>query len=767
MKRIIFLVSVLLPFTLQSQSDTTIGNLETFARLYGYVRYFHPSDEASEVDWERLAIYGSKRVEKCSNPTELAAALNEIFKPIAPLIQIGEDVPNALDSLSITPPSLDDTLTVTWQHYGLGMKRKNYVYKSIRLNRPVEYISSSDFGSASTKLSLMKYRGLPFSFSAKCRSVEESGSMHLWVRLEDKERNTVFFDNMMDRPVTDTSISKYEINGVINDAVDSAYFGSFLYKSGMGEVDEMVFQVYVDDKWHVLFKEDFEDDKVDEAPAQLNSGIGKNSSGIEGYEIKVTESFAPGNRAMRIEKLEDEIEFGDIATPLFPQHAKVGESIRKDIGSGLYCLVPLALYGDSEHTYPIPEPGAFEALNDKLAGIPSSDITGNNIYVRWAGIIITWNVFEHFFPYFDLLEVDWNNSLSQALSRTYHDHDEYDFLRTLRKLTASLKDGHIYISNRRLFPKESHLLPVAWEWVEGRLVITEVLDDSPLRVGDVIRKIDGKDSQKFFEDFAQYVSAGTKGRLEYRVASASLHGTKGSSVELLVEHADGTVEPVKLERNLSWNEYNNLLTLKEASKQISEDIYYLNIDQISMEEIKSLLPELKKVQAVICDLRGYPNSNDEFIQHLLTVKDTSSQWMKVPRIIYPHRENMIGFGAHSWGLEPLKPHIDAEIIFIIDGSAISYSESYMGFIDHYDLATIVGQPTAGTNGNVNILNLPGEYSIRWTGMRVEKHDGSQHYAVGITPDVWINRTIEGIRSGEDEFLSKAIEIARSKIEIEE
>ena len=110
-------------------------------------------------------------------------------------------------------------------------------------------------------------------------------------------------------------------------------------------------------------------------------------------------------------------------------------------------------------------------------------------------------------------------------------------------------------------------------------------------------------------------------------------------------------------------------------------------------------------------------------------------------------------------MEPLKPLLTAKIIFIIDGRAVSYAESYMGFIEHYKLATIVGQPTAGTNGNLNSFMLPGGYYVTFTGMRVVKHDGSQHHGVGIIPNIRVERTIKGVREGKDEYLEKALELA--------
>ena len=76
------------------------------------------------------------------------------------------------------------------------------------------------------------------------------------------------------------------------------------------------------------------------------------------------------------------------------------------------------------------------------------------------------------------------------------------------------------------------------------------------------------------------------------------------------------------------------------------------------------------------------------------------------------------------------------------------------------------QPTAGANGNVNPLALPGGYRVRFTGMRVVKHDGSQHHLVGIEPTVPTERTIEGVRAGRDEYIAKALELIRARDSVE-
>lgn len=96
--------------------------------------------------------------------------------------------------------------------------------------------------------------------------------------------------------------------------------------------------------------------------------------------------------------------------------------------------------------------------------------------------------------------------------------------------------------------------------------------------------------------------------------------------------------------------------------------------------------------------------------------------------------------------------------FLTDGRAISYAETYLGIVEHYRLAEIVGGPTAGTNGNINPFQLPGGYGVVWTGMKVLKHDGSRHHGVGILPTVPAEPTRAGIAAGRDEILERALKV---------
>src|SRR5262245_58716096 len=53
-------------------NDRNLDNLIAFAKLYGYVRYFHPSDEAAATKWESFLIDGISAVEAAQTAEELA-----------------------------------------------------------------------------------------------------------------------------------------------------------------------------------------------------------------------------------------------------------------------------------------------------------------------------------------------------------------------------------------------------------------------------------------------------------------------------------------------------------------------------------------------------------------------------------------------------------------------------------------------------------------------------------------------------------------------
>jgi C-terminal processing protease CtpA/Prc len=735
-----------------AQTQRELDNLEAFNRLYGYVRYFHPSDEAASIDWDRFVTYGSREVEKCNSPDELRTKLNQLFLPIAPSIKIfrhGDKV--FFSRKELLPVDSSKFKVVSWQHNGLGGGSGQGPYASSRLNRKVIVKSKTNFGTVSYSLDMEPYRNKEFLYTASVKLVEGSGTAQLWARVDRENKKMGFFDNMDSRPIRSTGWQTYEIKGTVDSDAKRLAFGCLLKNTGKLAVDELRLSIREGGEWKSVYYNNFESDKVDEKPKDL-------SLSPPGYKVLVSEgSASEGTKSVTIESVVTQTDLG----LLFPKFCNVGEVAIKNIGSELTVVIPLAVYGNESNTYPAADPAKLSALQDALAGIsPNPD---QDKYSRLGSLITTWNVFQHFYPYFDVVKTDWSSTFQPAVKEIYANQSGYDFLKTLRRLTAQLQDGHVNVSGPATRDNEDYVAPIQWEWVENKLVITKVYDNSlQISVGDVVGSIDNETPEKYFERVSSYISAATPGWLLYKANTYALMGPKDSKIRLTFPDDRNRDRSVELSRTLPLGEYYG--KMRETSKGepirlLSENTYYINLNDAPMSAIKEKMPELVKAKALICDLRGYPNGNHELIGHLLERNDTSTRWMRVPQIIYPDQKNIVAYQNHGWAMTPLDPHISAKVYFLVDGRAISYAESYMGFIEHYNLATIIGQPSAGTNGNVNFIYLPGGYQITWTGMKVLKHDGSPLHGVGTTPDVYIQKTVKGIRENRDEFLDKAIELA--------
>tara|TARA_R110000765_G_C18937136_1_gene607279 strand:+ start:99 stop:2354 length:2256 start_codon:yes stop_codon:yes gene_type:complete len=742
-----FLFLFVLITNCSSQVNQKIENQKTFAKTYGYVKYFHPSDEASSVDWNKFAIYGASQVENCKSENELLEILKTLFEPIAPSIQfyLGEEAID-YDLKKITPEGSANYELAYWQHKGvsLGMTNKGKPYSSIRVNRNFEIDKSSAFGNIMTSLEASKYSGKQFKYTGWVKLAEGSkGTGNLWFRVDKSDGSIGFFDNMSNSPITESKWRKYEIEGTIDSLASRLVFGCLLSGKGKLLLDDINLTYKEGENWISipLGNSGFESKEITDEGQWKHSG--------SGYVFNVSEIDKNDGNKSAIIQYQGNIEKGK-GTALFDRVPEFGELISEKISENIYCQIPIAVHSTNEYTFP---KSNEENLSLLKKGIENSSTSTTDLAFRFGNVINVYNVFQHFYPYFDVIDVDWTKELEKALLKSYTDSTEKDHLTTLQKFTASLKDGHIRVSSRNM---ELFVPPIAWEWVEKKLIITDVYDDNVgLAIGDEVLKIDGQSATKFFNEINSKISAGTDGWLKYRAQSESLYGPKDSKLVLEIE--DNKVE---LSRDKNMYQANRPNSIKKIMyKQISNDVFYLNLDLASMDTINTLLPKLEDYNSIIFDLRGYPKGNHGLISHLLKAKDTTEGWMKVPQIIYPDQKNIAGWESYEWMLETATPYLgDKKIIFITDGSAISYAESFMGYIEGYELGTIIGQPTAGTNGNINPFELPGGYRLSWTGMKVNKHNGSQHHAIGVTPDIFVTKTIAGVKAGKDEFLEKAIEI---------
>jgi C-terminal processing protease CtpA/Prc len=71
---------------------------------------------------------------------------------------------------------------------------------------------------------------------------------------------------------------------------------------------------------------------------------------------------------------------------------------------------------------------------------------------------------------------------------------------------------------------------------------------------------------------------------------------------------------------------------------------------------------------------------------------------------------------------------------------------------------VLGSQTAGADGNVSQITLPGNIVTCFSGLGVFYPDGTAAQRVGVKIDYPIKPTIKGIIEGKDELLEKAISL---------
>lgn len=726
----------------QAPSDREVENLRAFARLYGYVRFFHPADEAAAVDWDRFAVHGVERVRGATDASQLRAALEDLFDPIAPAIRL-YPTDAAPPGDKVIPDDTAGLELVAWQHQGVWLGPASSIYRSVRINRPPPPGQGASFGVVTQLIDAAEYRGRRVQLRAAVRAnVSGPGNQgQLWLRVDRAQRQMGYFDNMGDRPITSNEWSVHEIEGPVAKDAARIAFGAFLNGAGTMWVDGFELRVGSDEGgWEPVPLENpgFEQ-VVEGVPAAW-------SIGSPGY-VYTPDEDAPhsGMLSLRVEK------DGSVRSHLFPETPRRDEVIEKELGAGLAVQLPLALFTDEQGTLPHAPSGAGNELARELNRIDVSSLTADDVRVRLADIVIAWNVFQHFYPYFDVVEVDWDRQLTLGLERALADENARDFFDTLRLLVAALQDGHGYVSHEKF--TRGYAPPLRLGWVEDRVVVTATGDTSLFQVGDVVVSIDGADATDALREAEKYYSGSRQWRRR-RALVRLPQGEDDTMARFILERARRRLEVTakRTGQGATWRPE------RPHIEELRPGIFYVNLDNTPMADIDARMAEIAAARGVIFDLRGYPNSNHDVLRRLLPGPDTTTAWMRVPQIIYPDREKLVGYVEHGWGMQPAEPRITGKVVFITDERAISYAESVMGFVHGYRLGEIVGSPTAGANGNVNRIALPGGFHVTFTGMRVVKHDGSQLHTIGFLPTVPTQPTVAGLRAGRDEVLERALEI---------
>jgi C-terminal processing protease CtpA/Prc len=433
---------------------------------------------------------------------------------------------------------------------------------------------------------------------------------------------------------------------------------------------------------------------------------------------------------------------------------------------------------------PGPDGPAFRAAVDRLRepapasnsiraddSPPPSDWTPDRPYAAMAyprleyrllALFRAWNVIDLFFPYKDLIGEDWDDILMRSIPAFESAASAREYALALAEFWAHIHDSHgsVIGAELRAFRGQSPAA-LALRPIEGRPVVTAVLGpvtSGELQVGDVVTHVDGEPVESRMERMGRYTAASTPQHRAATLASLLVFGPEGSTCRLTVRGADDEPRKVEMPRSRA-----NLPRFRESSRGeafrvLGDDIGYAHLGRLTPAQVDAMFEAFGSTRAIVFDLRNYPQGTAWSIAPRLNVRGA------VHAACF--RRNLVGgdFGDEGSDsltfLQPLpitdKPKYTGKVVVLIDERAISQAEHTGLFFEAACAPTFIGSPTAGANGDVTRLVVPGGIALVWSGHDVRHADGRQLQRVGLIPDIDVRPTIAGIRAGRDEVLERAL-----------
>ena len=418
----------------------------------------------------------------------------------------------------------------------------------------------------------------------------------------------------------------------------------------------------------------------------------------------------------------------------------------------------------------------------RSAGAGTPEFTHENSYesmkypdvgYRLLSLYRYWNIIQYFFPYKDIIGKDWEQVLTTYVPRFVNAKDEKEYLLASLELAAEVNDSHAYtwVSSSSTLIQYYGLRKAVprIRFIEDRAVVTSFFNDTldrnhGLEIGDVITRLDNR-SMKSIIRSRMPVTAGSNYRVQLRDIAIRLLRSNNESIRIKYQR-DGRSGKTTL-KTFPQAEANLYFREKPYSdtcfRLITPQIAYLFPELLKKGDFQRLWNEVKNTKGLIIDLR-FLESDYLF--------DVANYLMPAPQEFVKFTKcNTIIPGAFietptvKIGM-PNEDYYKGKVIVLVNENTQSSKEYMTMAFSKCPDVRVIGSTTAGADGNVTLIVLPGGIHTMISGSGVFYPDGGQTQRVGVRIDEIVEPTIEGIKAGRDEVLERAIEIINSTSTLE-
>ena len=363
-----------------------------------------------------------------------------------------------------------------------------------------------------------------------------------------------------------------------------------------------------------------------------------------------------------------------------------------------------------------------------------------------------WNVIYYFFPYKYLMDQSWDATLSEFIPIFQRTADGLFYRKAIAQLASQINDGHGFTSvlNHGFHNPFNYIT-----LIDSSTVVRNPHQGSLLERGDIILSINKNNIGTFRDSTALLIPSSHKRYTDY-IVNGIIYGLIMNGCNLTVKR---NCQIITL--NERTRSYHNEVPA-QPHYAITQDVYYVNLGMLHQSDIADMTSNLKNYRGAILDLRHSIQINPwDLLPYLFQTQKYCYGLAMYADLSHPgafeKKELMMGFPDELW--QSCEKY-SGKIAVLINETTMSTSETWaMSF--RINSFTLVGTPTAGANGNVTILSLPGNITAYYSGLGFYFPDGTQTQRTGIIPDIEVFPTMDDILAGRDEVLEAAINYLNS------
>ncbi|HBY59781.1 MAG TPA: hypothetical protein DEH78_08145 [Solibacterales bacterium] len=352
---------------------------------------------------------------------------------------------------------------------------------------------------------------------------------------------------------------------------------------------------------------------------------------------------------------------------------------------------------------------------------------------------------------------EWNRRLQSLAPAFLEASNAAEYGAAVAAMTRLFADAHVWSVPPDVRKALAAKPDLELRRIENMWLVAAAPAGAGVRAGDEIVSVDGVPADRLAQERSS-LFPNPRTEVNHRfVADTLLSGLPQTSAAVTVRSAGGTLSEVRLPRLAGPPPSRS----GPAWRLLNPETALVDLGLLQPAATARMMRELAGVSSLIFDLRSYPRGAGwALAAHLARTGRPLISRIDQPWILGPYAQRAMAPVAD----EVPAAHgsaVQGRWIALVDERTQSQGEHTAMILAALG-ARLVGSPTAGADGEVTSIRLPGGIGMTFSGMAVRRAGGERFHRIGLQPDVVVRPTVAGIRAGRDEVLEAALELLASQ-----